>query len=69
MILFSETISTSGQWAHSNIHYENACNFTIENNNVRVGIIDTEVTSHLDLKANISTDLDFVNMVDNEPGT
>ena len=67
--LYSTTIPSGGQWAHNNIQSENAWDFTTGNRNVRIGVIDTGVSSHPDLNANLDTGFDFVYMIDEDtPG-
>ncbi len=69
--LYSSTISDlKGQWAHGNIDSELAWNFTTGIDEVRVGVIDSGVSIHGDLNANVVTGYDFTNMIDDEtPGT
>ena len=66
--LYPITHVSGGQWAHSVIQSENAWDYTVGNHSVRVGIIDTGVSSHPDLNANVTTGLDFVNMNGDNPG-
>lgn len=57
------------QWAHLNLESEYAWNFSTGSKSVRVGVIDSGISSHLDLNANTLEGYDFVNMVDDDvPG-
>ena len=67
--LYPTTIPSGGQWAHNNIQSENAWDFTTGNRNIRIGVIDTGVSSHPDLNANLDNGFDFVYMIDEDtPG-
>lgn len=66
--LYSPITSVNGQWCHNNLQSENAWDFTTGSSNVRIGVIDTGISSHTDLVDNLAPGLDFVNMVENNPG-
>ena len=66
--LYTPNTSVNGQWCHNTIQSENAWNFLTGSSNVRIGVIDTGISNHTDLRDNLVQGLDFFNMVDGEPG-
>ena len=66
---YSSNVSEiDSQWAHRNIDSELAWDFSTGTSKVRVGVIDSGVSNHFDLKDNLTTGYDFTKMVNNEPG-
>ena len=66
--LYAPITTEVGQWAHKNMSSEKAWDFTTGSSNVRVGVIDTGVSSHPDLTSNLASGLDFVYMDGENPG-
>ena len=63
------TTTLYGQWGHAKIQIEKAWEFSKGSNDIRVGVIDTGISSHIDLNDNYSAvdAFDFYNLLSSEP--
>ena len=66
-ILYTNMIEENGQWALDSIDAENAWDFTIGSRNIRVGVMDTGISSHEDLNGNVVNAYDFYSSSTDDP--
>ena len=66
-VLYTNIIEENGQWALDSIDAENAWDFTIGSRNIRVGVMDTGISSHEDLNGNVVNAYDFYSSSIDDP--